>query len=545
MTSTVWLLMLPLVLPLIAPAVLARRFRGIEKILRWASRRPYLSAAMLTIASLALGPLLAQFGQRPYASIHDEFSYLLAADTYAHGRLTNPPHPFWKHFESMHILVQPTYASKYPPAQGLILALGQVVFRMAIVGVWLNHALATLAAIWMLRGWMPYRWAFLGGFLLASHPLMIAWGQSYWGGGAAVLGGCLVVGAWPRVARKPAPGAAFLGALGLAILANSRPYEGLVLALTIGACQAYAWLRARPAGVFYRMLAVIGPVIAVMLPTIAGMAFLNDRVTGQATRMPYMEHQQQYATVPTFLFMPPRPAPEYRHDELRKMAEWEVESYEQQRTFLGFLRGCSSKVRIYFDGAFQTPLLLLSLLALPWVLRQTRYRAPAIVLAIFTLALLPETYAQMHYGAPVAGIVNLLCVQGLRQVRCLRWPQPSVGRSLVRLALILSLVSTALFVAQMEKGLADDWSVTRRLAFEKSLQAVRGKKWLVFVRYGKEHDVHQEWVYNGADIDHAQIVWARSMGEKADAELKRYFPDRIPLLLVIDAVPNGTRRVDY
>ena len=135
----------------------------------------------------------------PQPLIHDEFSYLLASDTFARGRLSNPTHPFWPHFETFHVLQLPRYASKYPPAQGLLLAIGQVTTGRPIVGAWLGVALGCAAVCWMLYGWTRPIWALAGGVLAALHHGIqgggcYSWSQSYWGGGPALIGGALVLG---------------------------------------------------------------------------------------------------------------------------------------------------------------------------------------------------------------------------------------------------------------------------------------------------------------------------------------------------------------
>ena len=59
----------------------------------------------------------------------------------------------------------------------------------------------------------------------------------------------------------------------------------------------------------------------------------------------------------------------------------------------------------------------------------------------------------------------------------------------------------------------------------KKLEQLPGQH-LLMVRYSDHHNIHDEWVYNGADIDGAKVVWARELDEEQNEKLFAYFRDR-------------------
>ncbi len=511
-------------------------------------RRPFLVYVLVGLLALAAsaGVTLAVGVPQPF--IHDEFSYLLAGDTFARGRLANPPHPMWPHFEAIHIIQQPTYASKYPPAQGMVLALGQVLFGHPSAGVWLSLALACSAITWMLAGWVPLRWALLGGLwtvvrLVVSgpafwlpgfgNPTVAYWSQSYWGGAVAALGGALVFGALPRLLKSPRPSLAAALAAGVALLATSRPFEGLVVSVPAA---VILLLRLARSGGPHRVLAMrlAAPVLAVGCCTALFLGYYNFRVTGSWFTLPYQVHEATYAVAPVFLWQSLKPDPSYRHPLLRQFhAGWAKEEYLRSRSLAGWAWQAWKRLALlwgFFIGLILTPVACfwLKLWHCPSV------RLAAAVWLLLLAALLGETYGYPHYAAPATCLAVLLVVEGMRRARRFSWRGRPVGATFVGGAL-----PAALLAAFLTLGLGalnqPQWAQDRARLL-KTLS--RGpERHLVLVRYPPGHSPDVLWHYNRADLDGAPVVFAQELEPEANRELLAYFRDRRSWLLIPDRTP--------
>jgi len=506
------------------------------------------SALLLRLAILPICPIPLPFGP-------DDFSFLLAADTFLHGRLTNPTPAMWTHFETLHETMLPTYQSMYFPAQGLLLAAGKLLLGNPWFGVLISSALVCAALCWMLQAWLPSTWAFLGGVLAVIHiGLFSYWVNTYHAGGTlTALGGALLLGALPRMMKTPRYRYALLMGIGVVLLACTRPYEGLLLCLPVSFV-LFRWMfrgtnRPSPAALI-RM--AIAPVL-IMVAAAAWMGYYDYRAFGSPLKLPYTINRAQYAIAPYYVWQPPRPEPAFRHEEMRRFYhEAELNYYDVVHNPVWFLPATLVKVFeafLFYAGVALFPPLIM----VRRVFLDKRIRFLVFSVCFLACGMVIEIFLIPHYVAPFTAAFYAIGLQCMRHLRVWKPEGKPAGITMVRFCVTICFVMAGLRLAANPLHLtplewpAPNWNWvwygpsyfgTERAGIQKTLEQMPGQQ-LAIVRYGHKHNPIEEWVYNDANPDASKVVWAREMDAANNRELLQYYGDRKVWLVQPDSLPSS------
>jgi hypothetical protein len=324
-------------------------------------------------------------------------------------------------------------------------------------------------------------------------------------------------------------------ALGLILLANSRPLEGLLFSLPLLVYLVVRIIRS-DAGLRGKLLSRIAlPAGLLLLAGALWMLYYDSRTVGNPWTMPYMVNHAEYHVTKPFLGQARNPIPAYRHDSMRRFyVIHELPDYLDSRTFWGVRQLVERNAAIVYVF-FLCPV---GLLLLAGWLRVLRRPAQSMIAVAAVAAVVPSLVGLWpphgHYAAPATGAFILIGLVGLRRLRTAKVRGAKIGLALSRAVVIL--LAVALLAATSAKTI-DPFALNAATAnsplplriererMQSQLSRLPGQH-LVIVFYAPTDVPSEEWIANQPDPAAAKIIWARDMGAVQNEELLRAYPGR-------------------
>ena len=576
-------------LALLLPRQGQRLSEGFHRVLSRLADRPRLAIVVAGVLPVILRLALLPWNPAPYPRAMEEHNNLLQADTYAHWRLANPPHPLAAVLQSFQLVEWPHYMSARPALSSLFAFIGDVVFRSAFFGNLLSVGLVSASLCWMLLGWMPRRWAVLGSLLMVCQFCIFGcWPDTYWEPTVPVLGATILLGLVPRTERDASVIHGVLFASGALLLAGTRPYEGLVSVGVISLWLLFVFLRRSERAVLRTRLRrfALPAAFGCGLIVLAQLGY-DWATTGHATEMPYQIWRSTQTQVPSFLWQHISTTPlEFQYAGARMFNEWEKLTVQpllsgSRRGYVMLIGRHASTVREIVGPLLLLPLLCwsatwfkrhpnrwqLALLGLgAWVaifalqkasglyavgvagifglsmlLRwgDRTYRLPLLIVLAGCLATSVSSFYMPIYFVAFLPALLLLAVTGLRNLA--EWDSlRGTGSSLAGFCVLGCMAMLFLQIAGVATGHplyggSDlgrfDYQPSQDTArVARQLERIPGKH-LVMIRYEEEINSRHDLVWNMADVDGQRIVWARDLKPEWSTIAVDYYRDRKVWLL--------------
>lgn len=487
----------------------------------------------------ALGLLAAflfvglQFKGIPAPVVPDERAYLLSANLFTQGRLTQPTNGLGEHFESLYVLAKPALASRYPPLPSVFLALG-LLLGNAITGVWISCALwgaALFALCRELAGTTP-AWLLTGLwflFLAQGHY----WSDSYWGGSVAAWAGTLALLGVVKFRKNPGARASALWATGVIALSLTRPFEGALFALATLWPMASVRDANRPA----RLRRLAGTVAITGLVALSANLAYNAAVTGDMLLFPYLAWENHYLQAPRFIWQHNTPAPGTGPFVTRVLREG-MRDYRSPATEFGdaFVRCLDSwRSAAGLGLAIFVPLVawrrrgrgrellpILPLLLLPWFLHW------------ISIPYFP------HYAAPFAALPWAIAALALGEIGAMKAAGP-LACGLVAAAAIVNATPGARYRLDISEARKDLTTILH----EKSATFDRPVLFFVKVLQLRPSQAVYCGLYNEPDPARSRDLYAWDLGDAKNDRLLNAFPGRLPIRVIIGEQARGDMRYEF
>ncbi len=375
-----------------------------------------------------------------------------------------------------------------------------------------------------LSGFFSSRWtAGLVLFYILLHgSLSYFYARSYMPFSMPVIGACLLFGSVLHPGAAWSRKRAICFGLGLAVLAISRPLEGLLIALPLAGWKGCEWLAALRRD-------QVGPPMEfagiAALPLLLAAGFIlahNHAVTGSATTFPYLLYQRLYSTTPYFVNQPLRE--QTGRVDMGPVLDRFKREYgnrvHRERAALSLPDRMWQRLRIAMAGCFFLPhfgvLCLAAFLGRrhPWVWWCGGLILGFVILTSFTVS------AQARYAGVVLPAAFLLAGYGLAALG-------TIFRGRLRRVVSVTVVAVLLVlcvanVRELWEAQPHSLAVDRRAVVDR----IGSGKHLVFVAYGPEQSLLHEWVYNEPVLDGAPIVWVHDLGKETNLGVMQKHPGR-------------------
>jgi hypothetical protein len=483
------------------------------------------------------------FGERPPA-YHDEYSYLLQAETYLDGRVSYPVHPTHPElFSQFHVVNEDRFASRYFPATGLVIA-PAIRAGNPYWGHWLCGALTTIFIFLAGNELGAYKTGLFAGLFCALSPALALFSNLILAHHPTLLGLSSFLYFYLLMWRTKSFSVGILAGVGLAFAMLSRPMAAAGFALPMGVVllvnliRPVRWVHDET---MPSRKTVFGLNLAVGFPIVVGLLILlpiNKSITGNATKLPYAQFQEVYTPKHIYGF----------NNVERGMGQRQKEVYAKYDDWAENLtpKSAREKAATRFVSSLKwtwgiVPLTMAGLfcLVLSVELRNRWTMMLAVIVSIY-LAHMPYWFTGIqdwHYVFESCLIWFLLMGEVTRVV----WGiSQKSGRPLLKywwLAMLAAPMLT-MFVS------AGEWWPIARLKneaqmitfsrqkferFDSTVERQIGDRKALILIHHDEADLHIDYIQNDPSWE-GQILRGRSDGGRPDAErfkeLRDAFPDQ-------------------